>query len=408
MVNFISDLKYGTINMYNYDYNNYKDFLNSIYPDAGLHNISIIFEFDTPQKYDVTMKTYKDDSEDYYDYNVLWFHFNINENLKAKKRYAYNTILNILKKEKTIHITNISSASYTNPLRYDVIVANPDNSSYVFISNKTGIVISDTSFGYRERTYSFDGLRHKMKPGVYSLTVVNDYDNTFDTAPFTLCNDIIISTTYKIKENDVILNVEIWCEYNTPIEFTMQKLINGTEYEYRTITREISASTNNHKFNFEICFDDVDPNGYLVSISDYWSTIDFFNLTVDYNSVNETGISEDNNDVNETVNVSNKYNNDSNINGNGTGTNLNLKENNADPHSYKSHESKGNDFKEVISGFGDFIESKDSISSENTNSYEIISKSALKSSNNIFSNLGIIILLFIAGIIGYLKFKREY
>lgn len=174
MVNFISDLKYGTINMYNYDYNNYEDFLNSIYPDAGLHNISIIFEFDTPQKYDGTMKTYKDDSEDYYDYNVLWFHFNINEDLKAKKRYEYNTILNILKKEKTIHITNISSASYTNPLRYDVIVANPDNSSYIFISNKTGIVISDTSFGYRERTYSFDGLRHKMKPGVYSLTVVND------------------------------------------------------------------------------------------------------------------------------------------------------------------------------------------------------------------------------------------
>ena len=81
-VNFISDLKYGTINMYNYDYNNYEDFLNSIYPDAGLHNMSIIFEFDTPQKYDVTMETYKDDSDKF---NVLWFHFNVNEDLKAKK-----------------------------------------------------------------------------------------------------------------------------------------------------------------------------------------------------------------------------------------------------------------------------------------------------------------------------------
>lgn len=253
-------------------------------------------------------------------------------------------------------------------------------------------------------------MRNKIKPGVYSLTVVNDYDNTFDTASFTLCNDIIIYTTYKIKENDVIFNVELWCEYNTPIEFTMHKLINGTEYEYKTITREILASTNNHKFNFEICFDDVDNNEYLVSISDYWSTIDSFYLMVNYTSSNETGISENNYDVNETVNVSNKYN-DSNIESNGTngpGDNLNFKDNNTDSNSNNSHKSKGNDFKEMISGFGDLISSKNPISIDNANSYEIIRKSTLKSSNNMFSNLGIIILFFIVLIMGFLKFKREY
>ena len=417
LVNFISDLKYGTINMYNYDYRHYEDFLKSIYPNVGLHNMSILFEFENPHKYDVTIEMSKEDIS-----NVLWFHFNVNENSKAKKKYSYNTTLNIQKKEKTVDIINISSASYTNPLRYDVIVVNPDNSSFIFISNKTNIVIWDSSFGYKERTYSFEGLRHKIKPGVYSLTVVNDYDNTFDTASFTLCNDIIINTTYNIKDNDVIFNVKLWCEYNTPIKFTMQKLINGTEYEYRVITKEILANTSNHKFNFEICFDDVDNNEYYVSISDYWSIIDFFYLTVNYTYVNETEICDDSFDVNETSNVSDivKRNvsggNDSNIDINGTnseGTNNTdvnqiLIKNSTHSNSYRYHKSDVDYFRKVISDFGDLSSSVDSISGDDTNSYELIKKADLNSSNNIFSNLGIIILLFIVFMIGFLMFKREY
>lgn len=407
LVNFIPDLRSDkTINMYNY----YEDYLNSIYPDVGLHNMSIIFEFETPQKYDITLEMYKDDFKDSgYIYNVLCFYSNFNDDLQAKKRYSYNTNLNILKKDKTVHITKISPfASYTNPLVYDVIVDNPNNSTIVFISNKTNIVTLDTSFGDIGQEYSFDKLRHKIKPGSYNLTVVNAHDNTFDTAPFTLCNDILINTTYRIKDNDVILNVELWCEYTTPIQVIMSKFINETTYDYRNITKKILANANNHKFKFEICFNDVDNNNYGIYIHDYYSFIDCVYLTVNYTHVNETEISEDN--MNETVNVSNKYNNNNlYCNGtNGTGANLNLKKNNTDSNSYKSYQSNINDLKEVNSAFGDFIESKDSISSENSNSYEIISKSALKSSNNIFSNLGIIILLFIAGIIGYLKFKHEY
>ena len=417
LVNFISDLRSGgTINMYNYYY---EDFLNSIYPDVGLHNMSIIFEFDNPQKYDVTMEMYKEDFEDYgYIYNVLWFHFDVNDDFKAKKRYSFNTTLNILKKDKTVHITNISSfASYTNPLIYDVIVDNPENSTVFFISNKTGIVTSDTSFGGMEREYSFDRLRHKIKPGVYNLTVVNTQDNTFDTVSFTLCNDIIINTTYKIEDNDVILNVELLCEYNTPIQITMSKFINYTTYDYRTITKEILANANNHKFNFEICFNDVDNNDYGIYIYDYYIIIDCIYFTVNYTYVNEEGIGEDISVLNETVNVSDIKRNVSgshnsiNVDGNssnGTGVNSDLKGNSADSNSHRSHKFDVNEFRELIPGFGDFNSNIDSISSEDANSYELNKKSALKSSDNMFSNLGIVILLFISFMLGFLRFKRNY
>ena len=236
----------------------------------------------------------------------------------------------------------------------------------------------DTSFGYMERTYSFDALRHKIKPGVYNLTVVNDYDNTFDTASFTLYNDIIIYSTYKIKNNDVIFNVEVWSEYNTPIEFSMFKIVNGTPYEYRVINKEILANTNTPKFNFEICFDNVDNNDYYVSISDYWSTIDFIYFTVNFTTVNEIGINNSTDDMmNETVNISDivKRNtsgiyNDNDMEGNdtnGVDANLDLKENSTNSNSQQSHKSNGEDFREKNSDFGDLISSVDSISGKDTN-----------------------------------------
>ena len=144
LVNFINGYKSGgTINMYNYDY--YEGFLNSIFPRVGLHNLSIIFEFDTPRKYDVTIENNKQNT-DYTQYTSLLFYFNVNDNSEAKKRYSYNTTLNILKKDKTVHITNISPfATYVNPLFYDVIVNSPLNSFCIIISNTSDIIIFDSN-----------------------------------------------------------------------------------------------------------------------------------------------------------------------------------------------------------------------------------------------------------------------
>lgn len=413
LANFLYDSGYGTVNMYYYDYTEYNDFLNSVYPDEGLHNISITFEFDTPQKYDIVVEVFRDELENSRVINYVWFYFHVNEDIKPHKRYSYNTTLNILKKDKTVHIMNISSASYSNPLCYEVIVDNPENSSFIFISNKTDIVISDISFGHMERTYYFDGLKHKIKPGVYNLTVVNEYDNTFDTASFTLCNDIIIDTTYKIKDNNVIFNVELECEYNTPIEFALYRIINGIPYEYRIVSKDILANTNAPKFNFEICFNDVEYSDYYISISDYWSTIDYFYFTVNYTNVDEYRSDNDIGVMNETVNVtdivlkniSGIYG--SNVSDNGANTNLDLKENIAKSNLYHAHKFNAEDIREGMGDFGDLISSVDSISREDANSYNLISKSPLKLSKNIFSNSGIIILLFIVFIIGFLMFKRE-
>ena len=420
LVSFIQHFKNGkTINMYNYDYTNYfEDFLNSIYPNVGLHNISIIFEFDTPQKYDITINQYKDEFEDRYICNVLLFQFKVNDVSEAKKRYSYNANLNIIKKDKTVYITNISSfATYSNELLFNVIVDNPKNSSHIFISNKTGIVAFDSGYGMFSswNMYDFDKLRYEINPGIYNLTIVNAYDNTFDTKSFILYNDININTTYKIKDNNVILNVEIWCEYNTPIQFIMNKLIDKMPYEYRVITKEILAKDNNHKIHFEICFSNVDNNDYYVDIQDYQNSINGIYFTVNYTFVNETETNiEDFSDIGETDNVEknvskiHKYNN---TNGNGTksnstGTNLNLKRNNTNSNSHESNISNNN-FKEEISEFGDLASIVDPVSSEHANSYELIEKSTSKSSDNIFANLGIIILLLIALIVGFLRFKRE-
>ena len=418
-VNFISDLSSGgVINMYNYDFDHHhEDFLNSIYPNVGLHNIFIIFEFDTPQKYDVTIEKYKDGFFDgRCNDNVLRFQFNDNEDSEAKKRFLYNTTLNILKKDKTVHITNISPvATYIHSLYFDVIADNPGDAFRIFISNETGFIIFD-SFSSGSNLYGFDGLMHKIKPGVYNFTVVSYYDSTFDTASFIFYNNLIINTTYRIIDNDVILNVELWCEYNTSIRFCLFKLINETPYDYRVITKEILANDNDHKFNFEICFNDVDNNDYYMYISDYdsYNYLDCFYFTVNYTFVYETKIIDD---VNDTVNVSDNVEgnvpdgyNSSNAVGNGNSSNLDLKGNITNHNSYQSHKSNvwDDDFRAVISDFGDLVSSVDSISSENANSYELIEKSTSKSASNIFSNLGIVILLFTAFIVGFLYFKREY
>lgn len=409
LVNFISNFS-TTVNMYNYD----SVMLNSFYPNVGLHNLSIIFEFDTPQKYDVKIDSFK--KEHIPDYNksmnhCLQFWFNVNDESTAKKRYSYNTTFNILKK-KTVHIINISSfATYSNELLFNVMVDNPENSSFCFISNKTGVVADDSYRGYGllGDMYDFDNLRYKINPGVYNLTIVNTYDNTFDTASFILYNDISINTTYKIKDNDVILNVEMWCEYNTPIQFRMNKLINETRYDYRVISKEILSNDNNHKFNFEICFNNVDNNDYWVDIWDYQNRIDEIYFTVNA-FVDETEISGDIIDVNETgdveKNVSNSYGNNAGVNG--FGDNLNLKGNSTNSNSHKIFNVHNNDFREVINGCGGFTSKIDFISSENANSYEINEKSVSKSVNNMFSNLGIIILVLIAFMLGFFRFKRQY
>ena len=423
LVNFTSYSE-SRINMYNYEV--YEDFLNSIFPNVGLHNMSIIFEFDTPQKYDVTLNQYK--YEDWQIYNDLRFQFNINENLEAKKRYSYNTTLNILKKDKTVHIGNLSSpVTYNHLLSYDVSVDNSGSLTRILISS-TGDIIDFDPSADNHCVYDFKNLMQEIKPGVYNLTVVNTYDNTFDTASFLLCNDISINTTYKIKGNDVIFNVELWCEYNTTIEFDMYGLINETEYW--GLTKEIIVNGNNYKFNFEIYFNNVGNNDYYVDIFSDGYLLDKIYLTVNYTFVNETDVIEDISDVNKTdviedvndlnktenvsdiieknvLNVYNSNNTDGNaIKRNGTGDNLNLKGNSTNSNSHKSN-VHNDDFKEVISGFGDLASSVDSVSSENANSYELIEKSTSKSADNIFSNLGIIILLFIAFMVGFLRFKRE-
>lgn len=423
LVNFIHDFKSDrTINMYNYDY--YNDvFLKSIYPNVGSHNISIIFEFDTPQKYDIALKQYKDESEDRYICNVLLFQFNVNNASEAKKRYSYNTTLNILKKDKTVHITNISSfATYHDyPLSYDIFVL---NGCYIFISNETGIILFYHSSNGKSNLF-FVGLENKIRPGVYNFTVVNEYDNTFDSALFNLYNDLNVNVTYNIEGNDVIFNVDGWCEFNCYLAFELFKIINETYETYGDIIKEISIKNNNYKLNFDVCFNNIENNYYSASIcridlidGSYYGICDF-SFYINNTSVNETEIIiGDVSDVNETdnvsdiveKNVSNNYNGNNTdgdgTGGNGTGDNLNLKGNSTNSNSHKSN-VHNDDFKEVISGFGDLESSVDSVSSENANSYELIEKSASKSSDNIFSNLGIIILLFIAFMVGFLRFKRE-
>lgn len=259
-------------------------------------------------------------------------------------------------------------------------------------------------------------MKNKIKPGVYNLTVVNDFDNTFDTASFTLFNDIIINTTYKIENNDVIIDVKLWSEYTTPIQFNMYK-INGTVYEqYRSITKEISVNDNNHNFNLKIRFNNVDNENYDVVILDYYNIIDDINFTVNYTFINETKINEDIININKTVKISdNVENNLSDDNRGNTGGNANsinntnynsdLKENTSDSNSQKSNVY--DDFKKVISGLGDLANNVNSISNENVNSYEIIKNSASKSLD-MFSNMEILILLLIAFIVGFLRLKHEY
>lgn len=195
----------------------------------------------------------------------------------------------------------------------------------------------------------------------------------------------------------------------------MFKLINETAYEYRIITKEILVYDDNHKFNFEVCFNDVDNNDYCIYIFDYSGNLDYFYFTVNYTFVDETEIIEEIKDVNDTVNISDNvegnvsdgYNSNNTV-GNGNSSNLNLKGNITDYNSHQSYKSDvcDDDFREVVSDFGDLVSSVDSISSENANSYELIEKSVSKSVSNIFSNLGIVILLFIAFIVGFLYFKR--
>lgn len=48
------------------------------------------------------------------------------------------------------------------------------------------------------------------------------------------------------------------------------------------ISKDISSEDDNHKFNFEICFNEVENNNYLVDIWDYMYRIDEVYFTVNY------------------------------------------------------------------------------------------------------------------------------
>ena len=377
--------------------------------DVGTHEISLIFNFNFSYYIDADISI-DDDS-------TLNFEFFNTTNKNFSNTYIYNSLINILKKEKTIYISEFSNViSFYQFDPYKVTIENYinwDKKNYSFgtiVSNKSEIVYkSDIDCEDFDYTYTDEGYGFLPKIGFYNLTVVNFADGTMDSRIFEVFkyypefnmtylinqyNDV----TVIIKPNNILYTTNATINMDNNMEtilinlnseiynITFEKLKSGVhfmsiycpeddfseQYNYN-ITFEIKDSSHINKLpdTISIVPDDISfimfPNLVLFSDGAFLSSnsdcgiINFQDIII----VNNSGSGEYNFDGNSNI----------------TGESMSV-------------------------GYGDSVDSSLSESSSNVKSYEISKKSASKSIDNFLTKLGLTIVSCMSFMVGYIRFEK--
>ena len=383
------------------------DFINL---DVGIHNVSFLLYLNTDDYYTTNFSIINSyltiDIIQNYSFNLPNYSFNF-------PKYEIN--LNVIKKNKTVHILDVDSAPISYILNVKFKCDNDEDEFCVIVSKEDNIIetwLENYEFNQNSDSI-FEFEWYDIKPvGKYNITVVNLKDGTSDSAPFNVYNEIkLINSTYRINNDNMDVYIELESEYNTTIESYVW--VNGTCLH--SIMKNILVNSNNHNFNFEFNFNNLLPGKYEFILSDKWYIYSFpFEIknNSDVNYSNYNGSIDDvpiNITLNNTEIVFNSTFDDSNSNisifndkNNSDSDDSNHNGFNNSNHRQFHEKNKNIDLKRNI---GDLISS--SSQDDSIKSYELSKKSVSKSVKNIYTTIGLIILFILSFLIGYFKFRKN-
>lgn len=388
---------------------NYQSFYNDskLNIDVGLHNISFIFNF----------RSYiSNDADIFLDENST-LNFKFNDHITNTNKYTYNSTLNLLKKDKTIHILNFTYYNLRKPAQCVIYIENLENyyyDGYVNHGHLIGVIIKNNKYIYKQAFYELDNpiiIDSIYEEGIYNFTVINSIDGTMD------------SLLFKAEKYRPKLNVSYIIDGNS-IEIN---LMNQTEYYndwvdiiVDNIYKELPMYLYD-KNNWTVFFDNLTSGVHTLKIegSGDYMTEDFYYVTsfviedgFDFYNKNKTDISQNNSDdINSSLINGNSSDNPSGL----------IKGDNTSGNSLHSGEIIKNDRAENSHSNKNILNSKETIinpqigddKSVQSNSFfpakkshEIIKKSASKINNDLIP-FYLIIIVIILLIIGYFKFGEK-
>ena len=396
----IDNKEYGLWNFTNNDtiyiptYNP-ESFFNETIMNIGIgsHDISLIFNF----KYGNYNMNMSFDMNSTLNFN-FYQHFS---NDLANSEVRYSSKLNIIKKEKTIHIVKFTFHNLCEYGTYKIHVDNKnDEDAYgVIISNESGIIYKKDYY-YCSDYETYWGLYEINEVGIYKFFVVNFADGTTDTIFFKVSKyQPKLNITYNLNKTN--MTIHIFNPLRDYVAIVFVTLDNATKEVYMF---------KNCGSKYEVSFENLTSGIHVMSVycdEDYNSYSFFYSITfeIDDSYINPN---EDNNIIaNQTTldinNTSNTTSNTSNINSKNGNIHKDIK--NSNSHSTKNN---GNSINKLItSEFGNIKFSDSNYDSPTLKSYEISEKAVIKSSDNILTQLGLIVIFCIFLMVGYFEFRQK-
>ena len=371
--------------------------------DVGLHNISFIFNFKYYSRYTADISIDENSA----------LTFQINKKYTTHdftNRYTYNSTLNILKKEKSIHIVKFKYYNLIDGGDCQIHVDNYQEELIfyygIIISNKEEII-------YKERFYiphveftTDMGLYYVQNVGFYNFAVVNLVDGTSDSIIFKASKyKPNLNISYIINESNITFQI-----INPKYDYYLPDYVITVD----NLTKEIIMLPENGTACI-VSFENLNHGIHTMTLYCYeYTYIESFFYEMTFKIGNNS--SNPYQGINSFINQSNSDNNVSHnltfIKGNRTGNNINLVGGDGKNHNHirNSNSKKKNnvEFKEerITSAFGDIKSSDLSEDLSTQKSYEIVEKSILNS-NHVFIQLSLIIIVFLSLVIGYFKFKKN-
>lgn len=374
--------------------------------DIGLHNLSLIFSFNN---------FISKDANTFLDENSI-LNFKFNEDNPYMISYRYNSTLNILKKDKTIHISNFT---YYNLLKPAQCIINIDNlekyydEEYVF-SHLMGIIIKNNKHIYKESIYGLDNPiiidSDIYEEGIYNFTVINFIDGTMDSLLFKANKyQPKMNINYIINGNSIKINLMNQTEYyNDWADITVDN-----------ITKELPLYLYEEN-NWNVSFENLSSGVHTLKIENLgdYRTEDFYYITsfvikdsFDFDNENNNTIQQNIEDTNTSFMKENITSvNSSFIKGNTTSNNSRhpgefIKNNGSkNSPSIKNTLNSKETVKNSKIGYDTSVQSNSIFQTKK--SHEIIKKAIPKIKNDMLP-FYLIIIVIILLIIGYFKYHEK-
>jgi len=370
--------------------------------DIGLHNISLIFNFKYSCQYAADIFLDKNSTLNFkfhadYDFSLL----------NNTYIYTYNSTINILKKESTIHITKLIFKNLCQYGEYEIHVDNLKEEEFSFDS--FGIIISNKHNILHKQIFPNIWADDKISIGLdtinnigdYTFTVINLADGTTDKIVFKAKKyQPKLNITHNINGSNITIHI-----VNPEFNYFAHGIIT-----INNITKEFIMLDDDDPL-YNISFENLSAGIHKLKIycpessnaePFYYETT--FEIKYVQNNENNTSIIQNTTLPNNTTNITT-------ITGNTTSNGTNsFNESGKNNNIFQNKNRNKNDIKskeKIESALGNIKSSTSSEDLSNQKSYEISQKSTKKAINNPLTQIGIIIILIASLMMGYFKYEKK-